>query len=255
MNKRGQSYGEDAIDYVRIEIETAIRTDRHLVPIIVENAFVPKEHELPESIRKMARLNGYAVRPDPDFNHDMDCLCGKLGDLLGLPANEVRKPGEMDGELQEQRIRLSRLQDQWEFRQSLENIDREWRVVQERRKIWYPKNGEALEPTLRQTIRYTSKPFLWSLAPFGGALIPGAPCPVVLFLLTVTLCLWSSTISRVLRDRAYRKECAKYVERREAAVRCFKERYPEGASEHDRKSPEGPQSGYPLMCKPTGEAP
>ena len=64
----------DFDDPIRIEIETAMRIDRPVIPILVGKAQMPERDELPESLRTFCSQNGFPVRPDPDFSPDMDRL-------------------------------------------------------------------------------------------------------------------------------------------------------------------------------------
>jgi hypothetical protein len=42
--------------------------------VLVRGADVPTEGEMPTSLAELAYRNGLAVRPDPDFHHDMTRL-------------------------------------------------------------------------------------------------------------------------------------------------------------------------------------
>ena len=65
--------GEDR-DFVRIEIESALSLGVPVIPVLVQGATMPKEQDLPPSIARLAYHNGLAVRPDPDFRHDISRL-------------------------------------------------------------------------------------------------------------------------------------------------------------------------------------
>jgi hypothetical protein len=73
---------EDPNDYVRREVEMALNAGFPVVPVLVLNASIPDEGCLPESLRPLARNQAISVRPDPDFNRDMDRLIGKLSKLI-----------------------------------------------------------------------------------------------------------------------------------------------------------------------------
>ncbi len=70
----GKSRLFDSRDYVRIEIESALKRNIPVVPLLVRNAQLPEESELPDSIKPLVFRNGLQIRPDPDFHHDMDRL-------------------------------------------------------------------------------------------------------------------------------------------------------------------------------------
>jgi len=66
-------------DFVRIEVESALkRHETRVIPILVNKASMPKAEELPESMQDIHLRNAFAVRPDPDFPHDMATLISHL---------------------------------------------------------------------------------------------------------------------------------------------------------------------------------
>jgi serine/threonine protein kinase len=65
---------DDPDDYVRIEIEAALRREIPVIPVLVSSAPVPTPAELPESLRQLSFRNAAPIRPDPDFHTDMDRL-------------------------------------------------------------------------------------------------------------------------------------------------------------------------------------
>jgi hypothetical protein len=65
---------DDPRDHLRMEIEMALNRDIPVIPVLVRNASMPSEEELPPSLRALAYRNGIPIRPDPDFHTDMDRL-------------------------------------------------------------------------------------------------------------------------------------------------------------------------------------
>ncbi len=63
---------DDPADFVRVEIETALRLGVVVIPVLVGGARMPAERRLPEGLRPLLQQNGLQVRHDPDFSHDMD---------------------------------------------------------------------------------------------------------------------------------------------------------------------------------------
>lgn len=64
------------VDHVREEIRLALESGRTVLPVPVLNASLPTEAELtgfPE-LRALPSLNARAIRPDPDFDTDLDRL-------------------------------------------------------------------------------------------------------------------------------------------------------------------------------------
>jgi hypothetical protein len=79
---------QDPADFVRIEIDTALRLGVPTIPVTVSYATMPSAGELPDCLRPLAIRNGQPVRPDPDFHIDMFRLICAL-ETLGLePADK-----------------------------------------------------------------------------------------------------------------------------------------------------------------------
>ena len=65
---------DDPRDQLRLELEVALGRNIPVIPVLVRKASIPPEEELPSSLRSLAYRNGIQIRPDPDFNGDMDRL-------------------------------------------------------------------------------------------------------------------------------------------------------------------------------------
>jgi pyrimidine-nucleoside phosphorylase len=72
-------------DFVRIEVEAALAQDIPVIPVLVQNASLPQERDLPSSLAPLVYRNGISLRGDPYFHRDMDLLIGRLDTLLGAP--------------------------------------------------------------------------------------------------------------------------------------------------------------------------
>jgi hypothetical protein len=68
----------DQSDFVRIEIESALRRGIPVIPILVNGAAMPKETDLPPTLKDLAYRNGLPIRSDPDFHKDADRLIAGL---------------------------------------------------------------------------------------------------------------------------------------------------------------------------------
>lgn len=76
---QGKRRLEDPSDFVRIEVEEALKNPKtRVIPVLVDNANMPVAEELPDSIKELAYRNAVKVRTDPDFPHDMDVLTRHL---------------------------------------------------------------------------------------------------------------------------------------------------------------------------------
>jgi len=76
--RKGKSRLEDPGDFVRIEIESALKRQIPVIPVLVGGAKSPPAERLPASIQDVSYRNGIVVRPDPDFHKDMDRLIAHL---------------------------------------------------------------------------------------------------------------------------------------------------------------------------------
>lgn len=79
QDDKGRQRLADPNDFVRIEIESALRRNILVVPLLVGGAAMPHVEDLPESLQPLTRRNGIEVRPDPDFHNDMTRLIKRLG--------------------------------------------------------------------------------------------------------------------------------------------------------------------------------
>jgi hypothetical protein len=71
---------DDPQDWVRIELETALNTPGlQVVPVLINDAVIPAEKDLPDSLRMLSLLNAAKVRRDPDFHVDMERLMAGIG--------------------------------------------------------------------------------------------------------------------------------------------------------------------------------
>lgn len=69
-------------DFVRIEIESALKQNIPVIPVLLEGAVVPKRSELPKSLQALARRNGIRVGYDPRFHADVSRLIRGIRGLL-----------------------------------------------------------------------------------------------------------------------------------------------------------------------------
>jgi hypothetical protein len=77
-DKAGNRRLDSVSDYVRIEIEVALKKGIPIIPVLVGDGKMPQADELPPSIRDLAFRNGKLVRPDPDFQRDLEILSEAL---------------------------------------------------------------------------------------------------------------------------------------------------------------------------------
>lgn len=70
-------------DFVRAEIEFALKRKIPVIPVLVEGQPMPEEKDLPPSLQELAFRNAINVRPDPDFKNDMNRLYDQLDKYVG----------------------------------------------------------------------------------------------------------------------------------------------------------------------------
>jgi hypothetical protein len=79
----------DPDDFVRLEVETALRVaDVTVIPVLVAGARMPDSDELPESLRPLARRNAIELS-DLRWRYDCGRLMSALDELLGEQAPRV----------------------------------------------------------------------------------------------------------------------------------------------------------------------
>ena len=81
---KGRRRLDDPADYVRREIEMALSRGCTIIPLMVANARILADDEVPDSIRALTKRNVLEIRYDPDFNTDMQKLVDRICEL-GLP--------------------------------------------------------------------------------------------------------------------------------------------------------------------------
>src|SRR6185437_8514953 len=95
----GQPRLADPEDHVRIEVELALTLapvdtsgrptgSLLLIPLLVQNALMPRTEDLPASLQSLRGRNASQVRHDPDFSHDMQRLIGDCSRWMGVVASD-----------------------------------------------------------------------------------------------------------------------------------------------------------------------
>lgn len=91
---KGRLHQED--DYVRFEIQMALEHNIPVIPVLVQRRVtLPRERDLPKSIKALVYRNASQVRPDPDFHQDMNRLIRGMRRMFdGSLAEESSTPSE-----------------------------------------------------------------------------------------------------------------------------------------------------------------
>ena len=76
-NRQGQRRLDDPNDFIRLEIATALKRGVRVIPVLVYDASMPSEEQLPESLRRLSRLQSFEIS-DNRWEFDV----GRLADVL-----------------------------------------------------------------------------------------------------------------------------------------------------------------------------
>jgi hypothetical protein len=78
---------EDPNDFVRLEIGSALRRGIRVIPVLVRDAEMPKQDELPEELKSLTRKNALQLS-DTEWRAGMDRLVGVVGRILSLEPEQ-----------------------------------------------------------------------------------------------------------------------------------------------------------------------
>lgn len=90
-DQEGRRRLDDPKDVVRMELEAALAHDKQIIPVLIAGAVMPEAEALPLSIQPIAFRNAIPVRPDPDFEVDIQRL------IRALENGRARRPMHPDG--------------------------------------------------------------------------------------------------------------------------------------------------------------
>ena len=82
---------DNPIDFVRIEIATALQREIPIIPILLDGTRVPKADQLPDDLKELALRKGFDVR-HVSFHADMDKLIRGLKGQVGAPRQTRPEP-------------------------------------------------------------------------------------------------------------------------------------------------------------------
>jgi len=83
---------DNAEDYVRLEIATALRREIRVIPVLVDGAKMPEVRELPDDLRSLVRRNALQLSQDR-FRSDSELLITAVDHALKEARAERRKRG------------------------------------------------------------------------------------------------------------------------------------------------------------------
>jgi Domain of unknown function (DUF4189)/TIR domain len=108
-DERGSRRLDDPNDFVRIEIESALRQGKRVIPVLVHEARMPRPDELPEAIRPLATRNAVRLTHErfrADVQGLIKALQGALADVAALRPDAVDQGPEPRKPLQSARRTL-----------------------------------------------------------------------------------------------------------------------------------------------------
>lgn len=85
VNEHGQRRLLDPNDIVRLEIETALKHNLHIIPLLVDGATMPARLSLPVSLQALTDLNGQVIRSGAAFEEDMR----RIARAIKAPASPI----------------------------------------------------------------------------------------------------------------------------------------------------------------------
>lgn len=89
-NQSGLRRLDDPEDFVRLEIEAALRRGIRVIPVLVQDVEMPTADQLPESLARFARRNAIEIR-DSTWRYDADRL---IETLTKIEQQQPIEPGE-----------------------------------------------------------------------------------------------------------------------------------------------------------------
>ncbi|MGH7501916.1 MAG: toll/interleukin-1 receptor domain-containing protein [Longimicrobiales bacterium] len=89
-NDSGERRLDEPGDFVRIEVETALKRGIVTIPVLVQGATMPKASDLPQSIRALTRRQAVELS-DSRWDFDAGQLIDQLGLVLGVKKPRARR--------------------------------------------------------------------------------------------------------------------------------------------------------------------
>lgn len=81
-----------ADDFVRIELEAALRRDVAVIPLVLDQTPMPRAQDLPESLRPLLNYQAAKLRAGPDFKVDVKRIMRDLEKRAPQPSIWRRRP-------------------------------------------------------------------------------------------------------------------------------------------------------------------
>ncbi len=89
-NRKGELRLGLSMDPLRVEIETALKKEIPVIPVLVKNGVMPDEDDLPDGLKPLAYRNAIPIPPEPFFHNGVDLLIDELNRTFS-PDDTVRR--------------------------------------------------------------------------------------------------------------------------------------------------------------------
>jgi len=96
VDESGQRRLDNPADFVRIEVEAALPRGVPVIPVLIQDARMPKVEDLPATLGDLAYRNGIIIHGDPYFHQDMNLLIRHLDALVIDPPVSPPVKDEQD---------------------------------------------------------------------------------------------------------------------------------------------------------------
>jgi hypothetical protein len=154
-DEEGRRRLDNPKDFVRTEIATALKRGIRVIPVLVEGASIPRDNDLPDDLKALARRQALGVSHDR-FRADADRLVGAVEQALESARLEQQRKRE-----EEQRLGAERLErEEAERRRAEQEREQKERLEVERRqrdaldRLEAEKESERLQTKQREAQRH-----------------------------------------------------------------------------------------------------
>ena len=90
-DEKGKRRLANRMDFIRLEIETALERDILVIPVLVGGGSIPRAEHIPKALQKLSELQGIELT-DTRFHTDVDRLISAIVKKVPLIAKRETKP-------------------------------------------------------------------------------------------------------------------------------------------------------------------
>ena len=158
LDENGARRLDNPDDFVRVEIESALRQDKRLIPVLVGQVQMPRSEQLPDAMKPFVRRNAVRLTHER-FRADVQALIAALQRAL-KSAEEARA-----AKAQAVALALQRFEEEWvqqDVEASLRSEEEAHQqtakaAAQEPQKVQYELEPQDLEEALQQAVQNTAE--------------------------------------------------------------------------------------------------